>query len=87
MGCRRRRGRRRLRRRTIRPLQQHYARTLAIWSTRLQEKKDQAIAIASPEVYNTCVKYLSGCVHYFRKGYIDVMQFSLFKQQPHSAQQ
>ena len=58
-----------------------------IWSATLQEKKDQAIAIASPEVYNTYVKYLSGCVDYFRKGYIDVMQFSLSKQQPHSAQQ
>ncbi|MGK9272260.1 class I SAM-dependent methyltransferase [Williamsia muralis] len=71
----------------IHPLQQHYARTLEIWSATLQEKKDQAIAIASPEVYNTYVKYLSGCVDYFRKGYIDVMQFSLSKQQSQSAQQ
>lgn len=62
-------------------------RILLQWSTTLQDKKDQAIAIASPEVYNTYVKYLSGCVDYFRKGYIDVMQFSLFKQQPRSGQQ
>ena len=50
-------------------------------------QEDQAIAIASPEVYNTYVRYPSGCVDSFRKGYIDVMQFSLSKQQPRSAQQ
>jgi cyclopropane-fatty-acyl-phospholipid synthase len=70
----------------IHPLQQHYARTLEIWSATLQDKKDEAIAIASPEVYATYVKYLSGCVDFFRQGYIDVMQFSLSKQRSETAQ-
>ncbi|MBD0322999.1 MAG: class I SAM-dependent methyltransferase [Aldersonia sp.] len=63
----------------IHPLQQHYARTLDHWAEALREHHDEAIRIASPETYDTYIKYLTGCADYFRKGYIDVMQFSLAK--------
>ena len=64
----------------IHPLQQHYARTLDCWSAALQRRHADAVRIASQEIYETCVKYLTGCADYFRKGYIDVMQFTLVAQ-------
>ncbi|MGJ0121156.1 cyclopropane mycolic acid synthase family methyltransferase [Williamsia sp. MIQD14] len=63
----------------IQPLQQHYARTLDIWADALQKRRDDAIRIASEDVYNTYIHYLTGCADYFRNGYIDVMQFTLAK--------
>ncbi|WP_213575786.1 cyclopropane mycolic acid synthase family methyltransferase [Rhodococcus sp. USK13] len=61
----------------IQPLQQHYARTLDSWATALAEHREEAITAASEQIYDTYMKYLSGCANYFRDGYIDVMQFSL----------
>ncbi|MBT0568151.1 cyclopropane mycolic acid synthase family methyltransferase [Williamsia sp. CHRR-6] len=63
----------------IQPLQQHYARTLDFWAAALEERRDDAIRIASEETYNTYIKYLTGCADFFRKGYIDVMQFTCAK--------
>ena len=60
-------------------LQLHYARTLDIWADALQRRRDEAIAIQSQEVYDRYMKYLTGCADMFRKGYIDVNQFSLAK--------
>jgi cyclopropane fatty-acyl-phospholipid synthase-like methyltransferase len=67
----------------IHPLQQHYARTLDLWAEALREHRDEAIAIASPQTYDTYNKYLNGCADFFRKGYIDVMQFTLTKSAQH----
>ncbi|WP_068278535.1 cyclopropane mycolic acid synthase family methyltransferase [Aldersonia kunmingensis] len=61
----------------IHPLQQHYARTLDTWARNLTAHRDEATAITSQDTYNTYIRYLTGCADYFRKGYIDVMQFSL----------
>jgi cyclopropane-fatty-acyl-phospholipid synthase len=61
------------------PLRLHYARTLDHWSSALEARKDEAIAIQSEEVYERYMKYLTGCADLFRKGYTDVCQFTLKK--------
>ena len=63
----------------IQSLQLHYAKTLDIWADALQRRRDEAIAIQSEEVYNRYMKYLTGCADMFRRGYIDVNQFTLAK--------
>jgi cyclopropane-fatty-acyl-phospholipid synthase len=60
-------------------LQQHYARTLDLWADALAAHQDEAIEIQSEEVYERYTKYLTGCADAFRKGYIDVNQFTLEK--------
>jgi cyclopropane-fatty-acyl-phospholipid synthase len=60
-------------------LQQHYAKTLDIWAATLEAHKDEAIAIQSEEVYVRYMKYLTGCAEMFRRGYIDVNQFTCEK--------
>jgi cyclopropane-fatty-acyl-phospholipid synthase len=63
----------------VQPLQPHYARTLDIWATTLQSRRDEAVAIQSEEVYERYMKYLTGCANLFRDGYIDVCQFTMEK--------
>ena len=63
----------------IQSLQQHYARTLDTWARALDARRDEAIAIQSEEVYDRYMRYLTGCADMFRKGYIDVNQFTLQK--------
>jgi len=63
----------------IQSLQLHYARTLDTWAQALEAQRDEAIAVQSEEVYLRYVKYLTGCADMFRKGYIDVNQFTLQK--------
>ena len=60
-------------------LQRHYAKTLDVWAAGLSARKDEAIAIQSEEVYETYMKYLTGCANLFRKGYTDLNQFTLRK--------
>jgi cyclopropane-fatty-acyl-phospholipid synthase len=60
-------------------LQLHYARTLDIWARALQARRDEATAAQSEEVYERYMKYLTGCADMFRKGYIDINQFTLAK--------
>jgi cyclopropane-fatty-acyl-phospholipid synthase len=60
-------------------LQPHYARTLDTWAAALEAHKDEAIAVQSEEVYERYMRYLTGCAHGFRVGYIDVDQFTLEK--------
>jgi cyclopropane-fatty-acyl-phospholipid synthase len=63
----------------IQSLQLHYARTLETWAQALDARRDEAIAVQSEEVYQRYMKYLIGCADMFRKGYIDVNQFTLEK--------
>ncbi|GAC1396805.1 MAG: cyclopropane mycolic acid synthase family methyltransferase [Mycobacterium sp.] len=60
-------------------LRLHYARTLDMWATALEARKDEAVAIQSEEVYDRYMKYLTGCADLFRQGYTDVCQFTLTK--------
>jgi cyclopropane-fatty-acyl-phospholipid synthase len=64
----------------VQSLQPHYARTLDCWAEALKANREKAIAVQSEEVYDRYMKYLTGCAHGFRVGYIDVDQFTLEKQ-------
>ncbi|PND57599.1 SAM-dependent methyltransferase [Mycobacterium sp. ENV421] len=64
----------------VQSLQPHYARTLDCWAEALEANRDKAIEVQSEEVYDRYMKYLTGCAHGFRVGYIDVDQFTLEKQ-------
>lgn len=61
-------------------LQPHYARTLDCWADALQNRRDEAVALQSEQVYDRYVHYLTGCAEGFRVGYIDVNQFTLAKE-------
>jgi cyclopropane-fatty-acyl-phospholipid synthase len=63
----------------VQSLQPHYARTLDTWAEALGARRDEAVAVQSEEVYDRYMKYLTGCADMFRKGYIDVNQFTLEK--------
>jgi cyclopropane-fatty-acyl-phospholipid synthase len=63
----------------VQALRPHYAKTLDIWASNLESRKDEAIAITSEEVYERYFKYLTGCADLFRKGYTDVCQFTCEK--------
>jgi cyclopropane-fatty-acyl-phospholipid synthase len=63
----------------VQSLQQHYAKTLDLWSAALEAHRDEAIAIQSQEVYDRYMRYLTGCAELFRDGYTDVNQFTLQK--------
>lgn len=63
----------------VHPLQPHYARTLDAWAANLEAARDRAIALTSPDVYDTYMRYLTGCARYFRSGHLDVIQFTCRK--------
>ena len=63
----------------VQSLQPHYARTLETWAKALSARRAEAVAVQSEEVYDRYMKYLIGCADMFRKGYIDVNQFTLQK--------
>ena len=60
-------------------LQQHYARTLDMWSDNLIANREQAISLTSEEVYDRYLKYLTGCADFFKRGITNVGQFTLVK--------
>ncbi|MFC9997152.1 cyclopropane mycolic acid synthase family methyltransferase [Nocardia sp. NPDC127526] len=61
------------------PLRLHYATTLDHWADALSARRDEAIALAGEDTYDTYMRYLTGCAHHFRAGHIDVMQFTCAK--------
>jgi cyclopropane-fatty-acyl-phospholipid synthase len=63
----------------VHSLRPHYARTLDAWAANLETAHDRAIALASAEVYDTYMRYLTGCARYFRSGHLDVIQFTCCK--------
>jgi cyclopropane-fatty-acyl-phospholipid synthase len=58
-------------------LQVHYARTLDIWTAKLQANMSRAVRLQSQEVYDRYIRYLAGCARLFHDGYVDVNQFTL----------
>lgn len=60
-------------------LQPHYARTLDIWAANLEANRERAIAMQSQEVYDKFMHYLTGCADRFRRGLVNVAQFTLTK--------
>lgn len=60
-------------------LQQHYARTLDMWSDNLIANQEQAISLTSTEIYDRYLKYLTGCADFFKRGITNVGQFTLVK--------
>ena len=60
-------------------LQQHYARTLDMWAANLEAARERAIALQSQQVYDNFMHYLTGCAERFRRGLINVAQFTLAK--------
>jgi cyclopropane-fatty-acyl-phospholipid synthase len=60
-------------------LRLHYARTLDMWAAALEANKQQAVAIQSEKVYESYMRYLTGCADLFRQGYTDIAQFTLEK--------
>jgi cyclopropane-fatty-acyl-phospholipid synthase len=60
-------------------MQPHYARTLDTWAANLEANRDRAVALQSEEVYNNFMHYLTGCAARFRRGLINVGQFTLTK--------
>ncbi|ADG76690.1 Cyclopropane-fatty-acyl-phospholipid synthase OS=Tsukamurella paurometabola (strain ATCC 8368 / DSM / CCUG 35730 / CIP 100753 / JCM 10117 / KCTC 9821 /NBRC 16120 / NCIMB 702349 / NCTC 13040) OX=521096 GN=Tpau_0036 PE=3 SV=1 [Tsukamurella paurometabola] len=63
----------------IQSLQPHYAKTLDIWAANLEAAREQALHIHPQSVYDTYIKYLTGCADAFRRGLIDVRQHTLVK--------
>jgi cyclopropane-fatty-acyl-phospholipid synthase len=61
----------------IESLRLHYARTLDAWAKNLEAAHDEAVKVASEEIYQTYMKYLTGCAKYFRSGEINLHQFKL----------
>jgi cyclopropane-fatty-acyl-phospholipid synthase len=57
----------------------HYARTLEIWATALESRRDEAVELQSQEVYDRYMRYLTGCAELFNEGYTDICQFTLEK--------
>jgi cyclopropane-fatty-acyl-phospholipid synthase len=63
----------------VQMLNPYYARTLETWAENLEAHHDEAISIQSEEVYNRYMRYLTGCAENFRRGILEVGQFTLTK--------
>jgi cyclopropane-fatty-acyl-phospholipid synthase len=60
-------------------LDEHYVRTLDLWSTALEAHHDEAVAATSEEVYERYMKYLTGCSDFFKRRISELGQFTLVK--------
>jgi cyclopropane-fatty-acyl-phospholipid synthase len=63
----------------VQALADNYAKTLEAWAANLKARRDEAIALTSEEVYQTYMHYLTGCAPYFRRGDMNVAQFTCCK--------
>ncbi|MBB5915121.1 cyclopropane-fatty-acyl-phospholipid synthase [Nocardia transvalensis] len=63
----------------IHSLQPHYAYTLDRWADALRNRRDEAVRLTDQETYDRYQRYLTGCADRFRRGLLDVMQFTLVK--------
>jgi cyclopropane-fatty-acyl-phospholipid synthase len=60
-------------------LDEHYVRTLDLWSSALESHHDEAVAATSEEVYERYMKYLTGCSDFFKRRVSELGQFTLAK--------
>jgi cyclopropane-fatty-acyl-phospholipid synthase len=60
-------------------LDEHYVRTLDLWSSALEAHHDEAVAATSEEVYERYMKYLTGCSDFFKRRVSELGQFTLAK--------
>jgi cyclopropane-fatty-acyl-phospholipid synthase len=63
----------------VQRLNPYYSRTLDTWAANLAAHKEEAIAVQSEEVYERYMRYLTGCADNFRRGILEVGQFTLTK--------
>jgi len=58
----------------VESLRYHYARTLGLWTTRLESAAEQARALVGEQRYRTWLIYLAGCAHAFAQGWVSIHQ-------------
>lgn len=63
----------------IEHLSPHYVQTLDTWAANLVAAHEEAVAVASEEVYQRYLRYLTGCADFFDRGITEVAQFTLTK--------
>lgn len=63
----------------VESLRLHYAKTLEHWSTRLENKLDQAAEMVPPHILRIWRLYLAGCSYAFAKGWINLHQILAVK--------
>jgi len=61
----------------VESLRPHYATTLDHWAANLTAQKDRALELVGQDVYDTYIKYLTGCANLFRTGETNLHQFKL----------
>ena len=61
-------------------LRMHYARTLALWSTALESKLDQAAKIVDDKILRVWRVYLMGCSYGFAQNWMNIYQILATKQ-------
>lgn len=64
----------------VESLRQHYARTTAMWASRLEQHRERAIELAGDKRYRIWSIYLQGCAHGFEQGWITIYQVLACKQ-------
>ena len=60
----------------VESLADHYIPTLQHWADNLEAHRERAIELTSKEVFDNYMRYLTGCRDLFKRGLIDVMQFT-----------
>ena len=58
----------------VESLRPHYARTLALWSRRLESRLDEAARLVGDRTLRIWRAYLAGCSHGFARGWVSIHQ-------------
>ena len=61
----------------VESLRPHYARTLDCWAANLKAQETRAIELAGEAMYQTYMRYLTGCAELFRGGETNVYQYKI----------
>jgi cyclopropane-fatty-acyl-phospholipid synthase len=60
-------------------LNEDYVRTLDMWASNLEARREEAVAATSDEVYERYMRYLTGCSDFFQRRISELGQFTLTK--------